>query len=166
MPNLRSAAGIRRQMCLRLGEGASMNDEELKLILWAELEKIAPRGDDHEQEYRRGYCDGWIAATNALFDLWFLRGKRCVYDELYDHWQYSLIPWRSQDIENHFHFPPHCFVPCTYCGKPSEHMDHFVPKSKGGRSTSENLVPACAKCNIEKSDMNPVDWERRLALRG
>jgi 5-methylcytosine-specific restriction endonuclease McrA len=42
---------------------------------------------------------------------------------------------------------------CQYCGA-TKHLtiDHVVPKSKGGGDTYFNLVVACSKCNIKKSD--------------
>lgn len=49
--------------------------------------------------------------------------------------------------------------PCIYCGDKSEHMDHVIPVSKGGRHSVGNLVPACAKCNISKSDKFLVEWK-------
>ena len=36
---------------------------------------------------------------------------------------------------------------CIYCGKPSESIDHVLPRSQGGLSTTENCVPACLSCN-------------------
>ncbi len=43
---------------------------------------------------------------------------------------------------------------CQYCGSPfrTEELtfDHVVPRSKGGRTTWENVVTACAPCNLRK----------------
>lgn len=47
---------------------------------------------------------------------------------------------------------------CTYCGRPHEHTDHFVPLSKGGAHTVENLVPSCAECNLSKKDRDPLSF--------
>lgn len=45
---------------------------------------------------------------------------------------------------------------CVYCESTSElTVDHVVPKSKGGRSTWENLVTACRSCNNRKDDKLP-----------
>jgi hypothetical protein len=33
------------------------------------------------------------------------------------------------------------------CGRPAEHGDHFYPWSKGGSTSLQNFVSACAKCN-------------------
>jgi 5-methylcytosine-specific restriction endonuclease McrA len=42
---------------------------------------------------------------------------------------------------------------CMYCGSCSElTIDHIVPKSKGGKTSWENLVTACTKCNNIKDD--------------
>ncbi len=49
--------------------------------------------------------------------------------------------------------------PCFYCGKESQHMDHVVPISRGGRHSIGNLVPSCAKCNLSKNDKFLVEWK-------
>lgn len=40
--------------------------------------------------------------------------------------------------------------PCSYCGAPTEHLDHIVPLSKGGDHDWTNLTAACASCNLSK----------------
>lgn len=47
---------------------------------------------------------------------------------------------------------------CRYCGRsPSNgailHIDHIIPKSKGGKLSKDNLVTACFECNEGKSDI-------------
>ena len=40
---------------------------------------------------------------------------------------------------------------CQYCGTPEDlTFDHVLPRSKGGRTTWENIVTACAPCNLKK----------------
>lgn len=43
---------------------------------------------------------------------------------------------------------------CVYCGTTSGRLtlDHVVPRSKGGDSSWENVVTACAPCNLRKGD--------------
>lgn len=41
---------------------------------------------------------------------------------------------------------------CSYCGAIATTRDHIVPRSKGGRSTRENMAPACEPCNGVKGD--------------
>lgn len=48
---------------------------------------------------------------------------------------------------------------CAYCGKelPLE-QDHFIPLSKGGEYTINNIVPACRHCNASKNNSNFLEW--------
>jgi len=46
---------------------------------------------------------------------------------------------------------------CTYCGGRGATVDHIFPKSRGGRYTWQNLVTACADCNVAKSDRTPEE---------
>jgi 5-methylcytosine-specific restriction endonuclease McrA len=40
---------------------------------------------------------------------------------------------------------------CQYCGDDDDlTFDHLVPRSKGGRTTWDNVVTACAPCNLLK----------------
>lgn len=41
---------------------------------------------------------------------------------------------------------------CRYCGDKNGpfHADHVYPSSKGGETSIENLVTACARCNRKK----------------
>jgi 5-methylcytosine-specific restriction endonuclease McrA len=43
---------------------------------------------------------------------------------------------------------------CHYCGQKVAKLtiDHVYPLSKGGRHTSENVVPSCQGCNSRKHD--------------
>ena len=46
---------------------------------------------------------------------------------------------------------------CRYCGVSVDdgailHVDHVVPRSRGGADCLDNLVTACVECNLGKSD--------------
>ena len=48
---------------------------------------------------------------------------------------------------------------CAYCDTGAfEHLDHYVPVSKGGPHTLDNVRPACTGCNRAKSDDDPEEW--------
>lgn len=53
---------------------------------------------------------------------------------------------------------------CVYCGTSGGRLtlDHVVPRSRGGASVWENVVTACAPCNLSKGDRLPE--EARMAL--
>ncbi|CAK6687032.1 HNH endonuclease signature motif containing protein [Synechococcus sp. CCY9201] len=53
---------------------------------------------------------------------------------------------------------------CLYCGRPSESIDHVLPRSRGGMSVTENCVPACLACNGAKGDTEAFDWYRRQSF--
>jgi len=47
---------------------------------------------------------------------------------------------------------------CQYCGvKKQLSVDHIVPVSKGGKSTWENTITACQKCNSKKGNRSPEE---------
>ncbi len=55
---------------------------------------------------------------------------------------------------------------CYYCGTRVVHkditMDHLVPLARGGKSTKENIVPSCKKCNNLKKSMLPLEWQEYM----
>ncbi len=53
---------------------------------------------------------------------------------------------------------------CQYCGSGVRlTLDHVVPRSRGGGSTWENVVTACAPCNLRKGDRLPHEAGMPLA---
>ena len=50
---------------------------------------------------------------------------------------------------------------CQYCGASAPdiilHVDHIKPVSKGGKNTITNLITACSRCNLGKSDIELTD---------
>jgi len=62
---------------------------------------------------------------------------------------------------------------CVYCGKKEGaevklEKDHAIPINRQwlGLSRPGNIVPACQKCNSEKSDRHFVRFCRRQAIKG
>ena len=55
---------------------------------------------------------------------------------------------------------------CQYCGKhpglKNLTIDHVNPRSKGGKSTWENCVLACVKCNTRKGGRTPSEARMRI----
>lgn len=63
---------------------------------------------------------------------------------------------------------------CTYCNRKMhtrrrtfdglfKTRDHYIPLSKGGSNTKENIRMACYRCNNLKGNMMPEAWERFMA---
>ncbi len=48
---------------------------------------------------------------------------------------------------------------CAYCGKKTKlQQDHFVPLTKGGEYTHNNIIPACRSCNSSKNNTDFFEW--------
>ena len=58
---------------------------------------------------------------------------------------------------------------CQYCGDryPTHDLtfDHVIPRSRGGRTTWENVVTACGHCNLRKGNKLPREMPHAPALR-
>lgn len=58
---------------------------------------------------------------------------------------------------------------CQYCDGAHElTFDHVVPRSRGGRTNWENIVTACARCNLAKGGLSPAEagmWPARRPRR-
>ena len=55
---------------------------------------------------------------------------------------------------------------CEYCGfdRPLT-IDHYLPVELGGTDELDNLKASCRPCNQEKGNMDPKEWEERIAKR-
>jgi 5-methylcytosine-specific restriction endonuclease McrA len=48
---------------------------------------------------------------------------------------------------------------CAYCDKGVElEQEHFIPLSKGGEYTHNNIIPSCKSCNSSKRDEDFFQW--------
>lgn len=58
---------------------------------------------------------------------------------------------------------------CQYCGKkyPTTELslDHVVPRSQGGKSTWDNIVCCCIKCNVKKGGRTPEQAHLHLITK-
>ena len=58
---------------------------------------------------------------------------------------------------------------CQYCGNILEreylNLDHVIPRDRGGKSTWENLVCSCIKCNSRKANRLPHEAHMRLVRK-
>lgn len=53
---------------------------------------------------------------------------------------------------------------CQYCGVSKDlTLDHLIPRSKGGKSSWNNLVTACKRCNARKGDSKPEENDMVLS---
>jgi HNH endonuclease len=58
---------------------------------------------------------------------------------------------------------------CQYCGKKFQtsdlSLDHVLPRSQGGKSSWENIVCCCIKCNVKKGGRTPEQAHMKLLTK-
>ena len=55
---------------------------------------------------------------------------------------------------------------CAYCGSGDDlHVDHVVPRSKGGSNEMINLKVCCWTCNYAKRDKSIIDFKLSESLK-
>lgn len=70
---------------------------------WLKMSKT----ETPESEYRRGFCDGWILAIDALADL-MKESKvsgQAAYDIAWQHWHQELSEWSAR-ADGELEYPP------------------------------------------------------------
>lgn len=60
---------------------------------------------------------------------------------------------------------------CAFCGKELDlrtfTVDHYIPRSKGGADSMNNLIPLCKECNIAKGDkiLKPLEAYNHINIK-
>lgn len=76
--------------------------------------------------------------------------------------KYVNVPYKGVPLTRQNIFKRDAFS-CQYCGKDSNlSLDHVIPRSKGGKSSWNNLVTACKRCNARKGDRTPDEISMTL----
>jgi len=107
---------------------------------WCELSQLLSLDKQDEEEY--------IRAVNFEIQV-----PRIVRLTRYDKVPRSVVRFNRKNL---FARDDHR---CQYCGqsKPTSQLslDHVVPRSKGGRTSWENIVCSCTSCNSRKGGRTP-----------
>lgn len=78
---------------------------------------------------------------------------------------YDKIPNHKISFNRKTIYRRDCYT-CQYCGgRPGTEelsIDHIIPKSQGGKSTWDNCVLACVKCNARKADKSLAQAKMKL----
>lgn len=119
----------------------------LKFMDWAELSKLKAEFEPDDYKFIRT-IDLKIAVPRII--------RILGYDKLPRH----DVKFNRQNIfarDNR---------KCQYCGNklPTDELslDHVVPKTQGGKTTWDNIVCACLKCNIKKGGRTPEQARMKL----
>jgi len=79
--------------------------------------------------------------------------------------RYVNVPYKGVVLSKENVFKRDGFQ-CQYCGNQKDlTLDHLVPKAKGGKTSWNNLVTACKKCNSMKGDYSPEEAGLQLTFK-
>lgn len=114
-------------------------------------EKLLLKQKEYTKEnYERisKYKKEWSKTENALF----LSRKSKANRRSREKSQGTITKKQLQDLKEKTN-------KCYWCNKKIEsiyHFDHYVPISKGGSNTIENIVVSCSSCNLTKNAKDPI----------
>lgn len=76
--------------------------------------------------------------------------KELVRDFSKKEWEYCKDYFRNENGD----------LTCAYCGEVVEKVqqEHFIPLSKNGNYTKDNILPACGQCNQSKNNTSFDEW--------
>lgn len=72
------------------------------------------------------------------------------------------LDWKQLKKQVFKRYGRKCYMCRTF---PADTLDHYLPAALGGKTTVDNLRPACRPCNQWKRDMHPRE-AKRLIKRG
>jgi len=138
---------------------------------------------------KNGWCQGCgLSESNVDFGCYFFRQTeeeiaedqriKALKDRVNNRINFKLRPqprnnnYRVADYFSRF-FPElvinedgERFIHCHYCRDKTPikkiTRDHVVPKSKGGKLTFDNVVPACISCNQNKASFSYHSFKKRF----
>lgn len=80
--------------------------------------------------------------------------------------EYDRLPQRTMRFSRTHVFMRDQYT-CQYCGngfpKAELNLDHVIPRSRGGKTSWDNLVTSCHTCNRKKGNLTPL--EANMPLR-
>ena len=140
-----AVTGVQRAFGLLYGGAARALDKEFKTFdydSWSEL--AAEHGDD-------------VLHTARLA----LKVPRVLVLQVYSRLPRTHVRFSRQNIYLRDGFT------CQYCRqrfpRSKLNLDHVVPRSQGGRTSWENVVCSCVKCNLKKGGRTPEQANMALA---
>jgi 5-methylcytosine-specific restriction endonuclease McrA len=119
-----------------------------------------------DQEYRTFDFESWSQLSASVHDERIgLVGRAIRVPRVILLLAYDRVPKRRVRFSR-FNIYTRDRNTCQYCGQTfprSElNLDHVVPRSRGGRSTWENVVCSCHECNRKKGGRTPEEAGMKL----
>lgn len=120
-----------------------------------------------DREFQTFDFDSWAALSAEVHDTDVLRTvaktiriPRVIILQVFDRFPRLHVRFSRQNIYLRDK------LVCQYCGerfaRADLNLDHVVPRSRGGRTTWENVVCSCIPCNLRKGNRTPEEARMRL----
>jgi 5-methylcytosine-specific restriction endonuclease McrA len=124
-----------------------------------------------DQEYRTYSFEDWQQLSNMIreHEAGFVNTPKfriaipdVIALKLYDRLPIADVKFSRRNIYEHYSYR------CCYCGKkfPSAelNLEHVLPRSRGGKTSWDNIVTACVPCNLKKGNMLPSEAGMKLLV--
>lgn len=142
-----NVTSVRRAFVLLYQGAAQAIDREFKIFdfeSWAALSAEVDGEDDMVHTVSRA-----------------IRAPRVIVLQVYDRFPRARVRFSRQNIYLRDG------MTCQYCNRrfarSDMNLDHVIPRSRGGRTTWENVVCSCIPCNVEKGGRTPAEAGMKLA---
>ena len=123
-----------------------------------------------DKEFQTFDFESWAALSAEVHDqdvvhtvAAVIRVPRVIMLQVYDRLPRMHVRFSRQNI----YLRDKCT--CQYCGQKLPrnelNLDHVIPRSKGGRTTWENVVCSCIPCNLTKGSRTPLEAGMQLMKR-
>ncbi len=142
------------------------NFEELTNRLKTLLETIPPCPFTTEEMLKKSIRG--VDVEEKLGSIWE------VFRDKYEELRQRYIHWEKKKQENkhynRFRILERDGFKCKLCGRGAPevelHIDHWIPKARGGLDIYENLVTLCSQCNISKHAQIPKNKIEEIINNG
>jgi len=145
---------VRRAFCLlckELAEVVALEEGQFATYDFRSWREVS----EFRAKYFREQDDDWVRTVNSEIQV-----PRVIRLLGYDRLPKQTVKFNRRNIFARDHNQ------CQYCGKkfPTTELslDHINPRSQGGKSTWENVVCACVRCNVRKGGRTPKEAHMTL----
>jgi 5-methylcytosine-specific restriction endonuclease McrA len=146
----------------------------IQVAPWGEALSLLYQGHAEavDDNYRTYSYDDWVELSQAMKDnpsgFVHTPSVRVAIPDVIRLTRVGFIPhtevrYTRRNLFEHYHNT------CSYCGKKFStkdlNLDHVIPRSRGGKTSWDNIVLSCIPCNKHKSDRSPQEAGMRLLVK-
>jgi 5-methylcytosine-specific restriction endonuclease McrA len=130
---------------------------------------VSDKADVIDEEYRKYSFLDWKELSSMMKDnpSGFVRSPSCriaipdvIILKIFDRLPSGDVKFTRRNIYKHYSNV------CCYCGKKFDtkelNLDHVMPKSRGGKTSWENIVLSCIPCNTNKANKTPHEAKLKM----